>query len=70
MMYVRIPSAINVYQAVLAAGYRPRFLISEVNRNFPVTAMSYSTINAEDQFWDCGCYMGASAVALTRVAQV
>ena len=66
-------------QAILAAGYRPRTLIVEINRNFDQPLeQSYTTLNLPSSRYDIRtpsgqlhgfCYFGASPRAITRLAQ-
>ncbi|GAX73369.1 hypothetical protein CEUSTIGMA_g822.t1 [Chlamydomonas eustigma] len=58
-----------VLQAILAAGYRPRLLNVEINRNFPATFKAYAVVNRPQAVWTQGCYFGASPLAYTRLAQ-
>jgi hypothetical protein len=58
---------------ILLSGYRPRILVSEYNKNFGWDE-SISTIakpsGLEMEFWwQQDCYFGASALALTKLAQ-
>ena len=63
------PYCVCDIQAFLASGYRPRFLVAEINRNFPLTSQAYSTLNLFNQAWEFTCYQGASPLAMTRLAQ-
>lgn len=69
----------HVAQAILSAGYRPKTLIIEMNRNFHPLDQSYTTINLPNSMWlnydmaqggDYGdCYFGASSRAVSRMAE-
>jgi hypothetical protein len=59
----------HLAREVLAAGYRPRSLIMEINRNFnPKDDAPYTTVYSPMNMWRGNCYFGASLLALTRLA--
>lgn len=58
-----------VAQAALVAGYRPRSLIIEINRNFYPLHQSYVSMPLPTTMWNGNCYFGASPLAVARLAQ-
>ncbi|GAX72869.1 hypothetical protein CEUSTIGMA_g324.t1 [Chlamydomonas eustigma] len=70
-----------VLHAVLAAGFRPRFVAAEINRNFPSERQAFVTLNLPEGTWDAldmigghratggTCYFGASPLAMARMMQ-
>ncbi|KAI8473988.1 MAG: hypothetical protein J3K34DRAFT_156062 [Monoraphidium minutum] len=56
----------HVLRAVLGAGYRPRSVAVEYNRNFHPT-QSYAVLDLPNEVWQGGCYYSASALAFERL---
>ncbi|KAF8067146.1 hypothetical protein HT031_002193 [Scenedesmus sp. PABB004] len=56
-------------RAVLAAGYRPRQIAVEYNRNFAPN-QSYAVLYSPEEMWTdtVSCYYGASGLAMERIA--
>jgi len=57
----------HVLARILAAGYRPRSLAVEINRNFGPD-LAYTTVYMPNHSWDRTCYFGASAAAVRNLA--
>ncbi|KAI8465407.1 MAG: hypothetical protein J3K34DRAFT_87322 [Monoraphidium minutum] len=53
-------------RAVLAAGYRPRSVIAEYNRNLAPN-QSFVSLDMPGEMWAVGCYFGASGLAFERL---